>query len=242
MRKVLILASLLATVLLTGCSRTQIPGVYRLDIQQGNVVTQEQLARLEPGMEQRKVRFILGTPMLIDAFNNQRWDYVYEFHPGSGDPVRRRVTLFFEGERLARIDGELLDVPKGDADARDRVVTVPDRPRETSFFSALNPFADDDQPPPREAPAEESAASASAADAAAGAGETTASASAADASTGSEEAMAPAPGNTDEAASAPSADAETDEDGGFFRRLAKRFGFGDEETPAADTTPATGTE
>ncbi|MCB1882281.1 MAG: outer membrane protein assembly factor BamE, partial [Gammaproteobacteria bacterium] len=147
MRKVLILAPLLATAL-TACGELKMPGVYRIDVQQGNVVTKDQLARLEPGMEQRKVRFIMGTPMLVDVFNQQRWDYVYEFRPGSGDIERRRVSLYFEGERLARVDGELLDDDNGEDEPRERVVTVPDMPRDGGFLGSLNPFSDDGAPVP----------------------------------------------------------------------------------------------
>ena len=256
MRKVLILAPLLATALLAGCGRVTMPGVYRIDVPQGNIVTQEQLARLEPGMEQRKVRFILGTPLLIDVFNQQRWDYLYEFRPSSGDIVRRRVSLFFEGERLARVDGELLEDSADAAMHRDRVVTVPDMPRDRSLFSGLNPFSDDQSSPPVSKPSEPAAA----VDAPSESGkapDTTRSGASDAGERIAEEVVTPAPSTSEpptaEAGagepgdSAPEATAdetaEGDADGGFFRSLARRFGFGDDETkPTQDESDGTATQ
>lgn len=236
MRKVLILAPLLATMLLLGCSKKILPSIYRLDIQQGNIVTQDQLSRLEPGMEQRKVRFILGTPMLVDVFNQERWDYVYEFLPGGrGEPVRRNVALFFENELLTRIEGDVQTVPAGDPEARDRVVSVPDIPRETGFFSALNPFSKDPNPP-RDSSFE------------------TPEPVAIEVIDEAQEKTAP-PIVPMEATATPLREAEIgspdeleaagitknyekkeeEEDGGFFRNLAERFGFGDEETDEDDS-------
>ena len=101
-------AILLCALLLGGCvAKQEVPFVYRPDIQQGNVVTKEMLSRLEPGMEKRKVRFLLGTPLVVDTFNQNRWDYVYTFNPLYGDLVQRRVSLFFDNERLARLDGDV---------------------------------------------------------------------------------------------------------------------------------------
>ncbi|RMG27455.1 MAG: outer membrane protein assembly factor BamE, partial [Gammaproteobacteria bacterium] len=73
-------------VLLGGCTRTleRLPFVYRIDIQQGNVVTQEQIDQLRPGMTREQVRYLLGTPLVQDTFHPERWDYVYYFKPGRG--------------------------------------------------------------------------------------------------------------------------------------------------------------
>ncbi|RKZ36171.1 MAG: outer membrane protein assembly factor BamE, partial [Gammaproteobacteria bacterium] len=93
MRKLLIIHFALASLLLAACAQQTIPGVYRIDIQQGNVVTQDMLDRLETGMEKRKVRYLLGTPLIIDTFNSGRWDYLYSFQPGGGKRVQRRISL-----------------------------------------------------------------------------------------------------------------------------------------------------
>ena len=58
---------LMLTTVLGACSLSELPGLYRIDIQQGNVVTQEMLAQLEPGMDKRRVRFVLGTPLVADT-------------------------------------------------------------------------------------------------------------------------------------------------------------------------------
>ena len=85
----------------------RIPGVYRIDIQQGNVVDQTMVDQLEIGMERRKVRFILGTPLLVDSFNPDRWDYLYVLRPGSGPEVSQRLSVYFVDDKLTRIDDRL---------------------------------------------------------------------------------------------------------------------------------------
>jgi len=81
---------------------------YRMDIQQGNVVTEEQLARVKPGMSRLQVRDALGTPLLTDAFHPDRWDYIFTLRQ-SGRPLQRRsVVLVFEGEVLRNIEAPQL--------------------------------------------------------------------------------------------------------------------------------------
>nr|VFJ48532.1 MAG: Outer membrane protein assembly factor BamE, lipoprotein component of the BamABCDE complex [Candidatus Kentron sp. FW]VFJ59339.1 MAG: Outer membrane protein assembly factor BamE, lipoprotein component of the BamABCDE complex [Candidatus Kentron sp. FW] len=82
--------------------------VYKLDIQQGNVITQEMVDQLKPGMNKRRVLFVLGTPLIVSAFNKDRWDYVYTFQPGGGEREQRKLTLFFEDEQLQRIEGDVV--------------------------------------------------------------------------------------------------------------------------------------
>lgn len=95
---------LLAAVALTACA-------HKIDIQQGNVVTEEQLAKVKTGMDARKVQTILGTPLLADPFHNDRWDYFFSMSEGSAVKEQYRVTLFFKGSRLARIE-RIGPVPK----------------------------------------------------------------------------------------------------------------------------------
>jgi outer membrane protein assembly factor BamE len=100
---------------------------YRIPIQQGNVLTQERVDQLQPGMAKRQVRHLMGTPMLVDPFHQNRWDYVYTFRPPRGDTEERRISLYFENDQLARIEGDMR--PEG-ADAaaapRQTAVSVPD--------------------------------------------------------------------------------------------------------------------
>lgn len=145
--------ALLAVALLgTACSNVPF-GVYRVDVQQGNVLTEEMLAQLTPGMDKRKVRFLLGTPMLVDTFNQDRWDYIYTLARGGGTLEQRQVTLFFEDERLARIEG---DVHRGDGSRKampgETLVLVPEEPRSKGFLDTWRPrldfldFGDDSEP------------------------------------------------------------------------------------------------
>ena len=95
-----------AVLLAAACSRVPL-GVYRVDVQQGNVLSEDMLAQLSPGMEKRKVRFLLGTPMLIDTFNQDRWDYIYTYSRGGDTIEQRQITLYFEEDRLERIEGDV---------------------------------------------------------------------------------------------------------------------------------------
>ena len=119
----------------------EIPGVYRIDVQQGNAVDREMLDRLEIGMDRNKVRFILGTPLLADPFHQDRWDYVYSLRSGSEPEVRQRVSLYFADDRLARIEDHLdPDAFPGMASERiQTLVTVPPRRAREGFLDALVP-------------------------------------------------------------------------------------------------------
>ena len=128
----------------------EIPGVYRIDIQQGNIVDREMLDQLEIGMEPRKVRFILGTPLLVDPFNQNRWDYFYSLRRGSGEEARQRVSVYFVDDRLARIE-DRLDPAAVSELAAERVQTrvkVPKRPPPKGFLNRLTPdfLTRDDDP------------------------------------------------------------------------------------------------
>lgn len=127
-----------------------IPGVYRIDIQQGNVVEQQMLDRLEIGMERSKVRFIMGTPLLADPFNQDRWDYVYRLRRGSGEEVSQRVSLYFADDRLARVEGDLASeaIPEATAERIQTRVKVPKRPPPKGFLERLTPdfLSGDDEP------------------------------------------------------------------------------------------------
>lgn len=106
--RTLIFAALVG--LLPACSYK--PGFineYKIDIQQGNVLTQEMVAQLKPGQTRDQVRFILGTPMVKDIFHQQRWDYVYRYQNGRTAQVEtRQFVVFFDGEgRLERVGGDV---------------------------------------------------------------------------------------------------------------------------------------
>lgn len=91
---------------LAGCS---FPGVYKIDIQQGNVVTQDMIDQLRPGMTRRQVRFIMGNPLIVDTFHANRWDYLYSIQPGGGRRQQERVSLFFnDSDQLAGLNGDFM--------------------------------------------------------------------------------------------------------------------------------------
>ncbi len=102
------LACVLAVLSVLGaCSVDRIPGVYRIDIRQGNYVDQAMLDQVRRGMSRQQVQRVLGTPLITDPFHPDRWDYVYTFQKGRGERQRRVISLFFEGDRLQRIQGDV---------------------------------------------------------------------------------------------------------------------------------------
>lgn len=105
----------LAALVLASCSQVPIlPGLlpYKMEIQQGNFVTQEMVSRLKAGMSREQVRFVMGTPLVADIFHADRWDYVYSRVPARGGPAERRLlVLYFEDNKLARLEGDVVPQP-----------------------------------------------------------------------------------------------------------------------------------
>lgn len=100
----LLISLLLGANLLAGCSSGPL-SVHKLDIRQGNALEPETLARVQPGITRQQVQFLLGNPLIEDPFHADRWDYVYYRKPGKGEREIRRVTIFFEGDRVLRLEG-----------------------------------------------------------------------------------------------------------------------------------------
>ncbi len=111
--------------LIAGCSSFEVPdsldvvsklNPYRIDIRQGNLVTQEMVGQLKAGMSREQVRFLLGTPMLADVFHPDRWDYVYFFKPGNKpeDTQQRRLIVYFEDEKLVSVGGDVVAAEEGE--------------------------------------------------------------------------------------------------------------------------------
>lgn len=110
-----LLTTLTLVGLLAGCSTLEFPWVYRIDIEQGNIIEQETVDQLRPGMSRSQVEYVMGTALLQDTFNNDRWDYVYTLRRGSdGKKTREQLTVFFEGDQLTRLVGTYR--PGGSAD------------------------------------------------------------------------------------------------------------------------------
>jgi outer membrane protein assembly factor BamE len=104
-------AALATLALAAGCgSVPRIPGVtpYRIDIQQGNFVSQEMVSQLKPGMSKEQVRAVLGTPLLTDIFHAERWDYVYWREQSDGKRESRKLVVYFDDGKLARLAGDVV--------------------------------------------------------------------------------------------------------------------------------------
>ncbi len=99
-------AALLVTFLclpLAACSIS----TYRIDVQQGNVVTQESISKLKADMTRAQVKFVLGTPLVTDTFHPDRWDYFYKFDKAGNPREQRRLTLVFQDDKLKQILGDV---------------------------------------------------------------------------------------------------------------------------------------
>jgi outer membrane protein assembly factor BamE len=144
MRKLLIPITIIASLFLGGCAEdpviNRLPFVFRIDVQQGNVITQEMVDQLRIGMNKRQAQFVLGAPMLNDPFHAERWDYFYLYNPGTdgkNPATRERVSLIFRDDRLAEITGTLLPDPKPDALPTSRQITVVVPPQEIESVGVL---------------------------------------------------------------------------------------------------------
>ncbi len=107
MRQLLIIVPFVLGAAVSACTGEHIPFVYKVDINQGNIVNQDMVDQLEPGMNKARVRYVMGSPMLVHVFHQDRWDYIYLRRPGRGKPEKRRITLHFENDQLVRIEGDV---------------------------------------------------------------------------------------------------------------------------------------
>lgn len=87
-----------------------LPGLsaHKMDIQQGNYVTQDMVAKLKTGMSKSQVRFALGTPLVVDPFHNDRWDYIYVLQQKGRIVEQRRIVALFSDDKLVRIEGDVV--------------------------------------------------------------------------------------------------------------------------------------
>jgi outer membrane protein assembly factor BamE len=134
--------------LLAACStKPSFINEYKIDIQQGNVLTAEMVAQLKPGQTRDQVRFLLGTPMIADIFHQQRWDYVYRYQNGrTGAVESRKFAVFFDAEgRLERVAGDVAQVDEGD-------LAMPVAKTRLVDLGSLSGEAADKPLPPREEP------------------------------------------------------------------------------------------
>ena len=151
MQKVLITLTLSMTLIGGGCTSPterqeivyrpslleRLPFVYKMEVQQGNIVTQEMVDDLQPGMSRRQVRFLLGTPLMVDVFHQDRWDYVYTMRRGREPMEQKRVSLHFTDAALVRVEGDLRPDPVRAAAAspQESLVQVPDFEEKTGLLN-----------------------------------------------------------------------------------------------------------
>ena len=93
--------------LISGCSTLDslsFPAVHKIDIQQGNLITDEMVDLLRPGLTQNQVQYVMGTPLVVDTFNPSHWDYVYQYLHGDGRIEERKLRVIFKQGRVASIE------------------------------------------------------------------------------------------------------------------------------------------
>lgn len=124
------MALISALLILTSACAFQFPGVHKFNIQQGHIITEEMLDQLEMGQTKRQVAFVLGNPLLIDTFNPNRWDYYYSMRRANGDFIERHMTLYFEDDTLARMEGDYQPIATGEAAASGDIDLTTEEPEQ----------------------------------------------------------------------------------------------------------------
>lgn len=107
--RLVIATAVCSALLLSACSipKPRLPRVHKLTVQQGNVITQEMIDKLKPGMTRSQVAFIMGEPVFRNSFDDDRWDYIYTIELPGVFNQSRVVSLFFHDELLAYFTGDL---------------------------------------------------------------------------------------------------------------------------------------
>lgn len=151
MKKKLLPLVVSVSLSLTACSTIleHLPGVYTIDIKQGNIIDQDMIDQLRPNMTKKQVLYIMGSPMVNDFLHKQRWDYVYTTRQEGDLTIDKRIALFFKGDNLVSIEGDF----KPDTSVKARVskevtVDVPPRKLEQTLFEKIASWFDftSDQP------------------------------------------------------------------------------------------------
>jgi outer membrane protein assembly factor BamE len=136
-----------AALLLVSCSSVRLPAAgsiaYRMEIQQGNFVSQEMVSALKSGMTKDQVRFIMGTPLIADGFHADRWDYVFRRQKSNSRELEhRKLAVFFEEGKLQRVEGDVTPMAGADPGAIKTPEARPapgaaDKPQEKGFWERL---------------------------------------------------------------------------------------------------------
>ena len=158
MRKSIYPTIIFLSITLSSCTTIMenLPGVYTLDIQQGNVINQDMIDQLKPDMTKRQVLYVMGSSMLVDVFHEQRWDYIYSEQLDGEQRKQKRLSLFFKDEKLSGIQGDFRPSSlNANKKSKETTVDVPPRDLDktlwekiTSLFSSTeseNRSKDDDK-------------------------------------------------------------------------------------------------
>lgn len=147
MRKIVYLIALSLSITITSCTTIMesIPGVYTLDIQQGNVIDQDMIDQLKPGMTKRQVLYIMGSSMLQDVFHQKRWDYLYSEQLDGGLRQQKKVSLYFNGDLLSGIQGDFRPSTEPVVrKSKEETVDVPERDLDKTLWGRMKSFFSDD--------------------------------------------------------------------------------------------------
>ena len=131
---------LTATALLSACSTLAIdvPLVYKIDIDQGNVIDQNMVNQLRPNMTKRQVIYVLGSPLLTDPFTHNRWDYIYSVQPGGEDRLQDRLALYFAGDNLIHVEGNLTpDLNPATPPSTETTIEAPKRDLKRTLYQMI---------------------------------------------------------------------------------------------------------
>ncbi len=137
-RKLALVSALSGTLLLSGCA-------YRADLAQGNFVEQERIDMLRYGMSAEQVRYILGTPMLIDPFDNSRWYYVHYLREGWNEPQIKNLIVLFSGAALIDVSGDFekpADFMQGQSGQISKITDLPPATPQPNIEAERNLNAD----------------------------------------------------------------------------------------------------
>ena len=137
----------LLSLMLISCATVMdsMPGIYRLEVQQGNIVDQSMVDQLKPNMSKRQVLYIMGSPMLIDVFHRTRWDYIYSDQPSGEARVQKHISLFFENDQIVGIQGDFKpgSVPMLKA-SDETTVDIPKRDLEKTLWEKITGLFSDE--------------------------------------------------------------------------------------------------
>ncbi|TGN40557.1 outer membrane protein assembly factor BamE [Marinobacter confluentis] len=100
------LTALLLTLLIAGCA---FPGVYKINVQQGNILTDEELTSLSEGMSRSQVQSVLGTPLMVNPIDPSREYYIYTFQRSGGDIKEQRVIVYYNDDRFSHYEAQLME-------------------------------------------------------------------------------------------------------------------------------------